>query len=361
MKILIIKTSALGDIIQAFPVLEYLKYHYPQAQIDWVVERPFIELIRAHPLICQVHAIQTRQWRTHFWQRKTYQEIRQFCHQLRKISYNIVFDLQGNIKSGLLTAITNSPIKVGFGFTSVHEWPNLFFTNQRYNPPAQRNIREDYLFLAQSLVGDFKTDAPGVQLRLSSREQEKIDQILSNPILQGGPMIMVCPGSNWSNKQLSEESLRSFLQQVQDYLQARFLFVWGTQGEKQIAERMRNSFSLYSLIIDKLDLPVLQNLMAHVQLVVAMDSLPLHLAGTTMTPTYSIFGASLAHKYKPMGRQHQSFQGHCPYNKQFAKRCPILRTCSTGNCIKDIQGMTLFNHFVQWWQSQVMSHINITY
>jgi heptosyltransferase-1 len=75
------------------------------------------------------------------------------------------------------------------------------------------------------------------------------------------------------------------------------------------------------------------------------------LAGSTSTPTYSIFGASSAQKYKPIGTCHKAFQGECPYGKTFEKRCDILRTCKTGACIKQLQGEQLFNHFFDWWSA----------
>ena len=60
MKILIVKTSALGDIIHVFPVLQFLRCYYPKAQIDWVVEKSFSELVRAHPAVSNVLTIQSK-------------------------------------------------------------------------------------------------------------------------------------------------------------------------------------------------------------------------------------------------------------------------------------------------------------
>lgn len=114
---------------------------------------------------------------------------------------------------------------------------------------------------------------------------------------------------------------------------------------------MSDAFFKNSDVVDRLSLPALQNLMAHVDLVITMDSLPLHLAGTTMIPTYSFFGASSANKYKPLGKQSGTYQGICPYDRQFEKRCPILRTCKTGACIKNLEGSQLFEEFMRWWDS----------
>jgi heptosyltransferase I len=342
MKILIVKTSSLGDIIHAFPALQLLRERYPSAQIDWVVEQPFAELVKAHPAIDHVYSVQTKRWRKKFWTKEGWREMRDFRKSLQRERYDLVFDLQGNIKSGLITWLSKSSVKIGFGLSSVPEWPNVLFTNRHYNPPKGHNIREDYLYLIDS-SGNFKYR--GVELNVSLQEKLKVDQIIAHPSIRVGKKIMVCPGSMWTNKQLTPETLKAFLQKIYAEFECRFVFVWGSEAEKQIVQNLAQSFPDHCLIADKLALPTLQNLMAQMDLVIAMDSLPLHLAGTTSTPVYSVFGASSGNKYKPVDSI--AFQGSCPYGKTFEKRCPILRTCPTGSCIKDIQSEALFQHFTE--------------
>jgi heptosyltransferase-1 len=351
--ILIVKMSSLGDIIHAFPVLQYLKHREPQFEIDWVVEQPFAELVQAHPLVHHVHHVQTKQWRSHLLKRITWQEINQFRQELRKKDYDLILDLQGNMKSGFVTALASGGVKVGFDYASVPEWPNLLATNQRYRPPSGQNIREDYLFLAQRAMEDHTPyeAATGIQLSLPEQEKTRLQPIVDHLQQKRELKILVCPGSNWTNKQLPKEALQSFLRAILKQWSAYFLLVWGNPTEKAVAEELAAALSQQSLVVDRLSLPALQNLMAQVDLVLAMDSLPLHLAGTTSTPTYSIFGASSAQKYQPIGKHHQAFQGSCPYGKTFEKRCAILRTCKTGACIKELQGQQLFEHFYKWWSS----------
>lgn len=349
MKALIIKTSSLGDIIHAFPALQALRCH---AEVDWVVEKPFAELVQAHPDVSRVLPIDTKKWRKAWFNSNTRLEIRVFLQHLRMVQYDFVFDLQGNIKSGLVALSARSPVKVGFGRQSVAEWPNLLGTNRHYNPPKELNIREDYLYLIQKTLNSFERVPEGIKLKINSEEQAKIQQILFHSALSGGIKILVCSGSNWMNKQLSPPYLKSFLQAIYHHLPARFICLWGSPEEKKLAEEINQLFPGHSLVLDKLALPVLQNLMTYLDLVIAMDSLPLHLAGTTGTPTYSIFGASLMQKYKPLGRQHEALQGSCPYGNTFEKRCKILRTCSSGLCIKSLEGSQLFHHFMKWWSTR---------
>lgn len=353
MRILIVKMSSLGDIIHAFPVISYFKERFSHCEIDWVVERSFAELVRGHPEIAKVLTVKTKEWRKALCKAKTWQEIGRLRKELQAQDYDLVLDLQGNCKSAAITYLAKSRCKVGFGRSSVSEFPNLLVTHQRYNPPSGRNIREDYLFLAARAIHSQESAeslSKAVNLNLSEMDKEQLQ-----PVLQGFKEIpqlkvMICAGSYWPNKQMTHEGLKKFIQSFLDKIDAHFFFVWGTLLEKAFAESLVEMMPENSSLLNRVSLSQLQNLMTHMDLIVTMDSLPLHLAGTTKTPTYSIFGASSAQKYQPMGATQGSFQGTCPYGRMFEKRCPILRSCSTGACIRELDGKKVFDHFYKWWR-----------
>lgn len=345
-RILIVKTSSLGDIIHAYPVVDYLHQKFPSAQIDWVVEESFADLVKKHPLINRTITLSTKKWRKKPLNKETLRSIRNFRNELQKDQYDVVFDLQGNIKSGLIVSQVRASHKVGFGKRSVSEWPNVFFNNRHFEVPSGNNIRHDYLFLTTSFFNDpLSQNSSKVSLCISEEESAIIDKLKKNSVV-------VCPGSAWKNKQLPPETLKQFLKLLSDHLKCFFLFVWGSEQEKMIAQELHHTFAEQSQIVDKMPLPMLQNLMDQSSLIIAMDSLPLHLAGTTKTPSFSVFGASSASKYKPLGGKHHTFQGTCPYGKSFEKRCPILRTCETGACIHDINAAELFESFKSWWDRE---------
>ncbi len=335
MKFLIVKTSSLGDIVHTYPVLHYLKNRFPEAHIDWVVEHSFAELVRTHPNINQTLTVSTKTWR----RGKDLKSFSEFYKQLRMQQYDAVFDLQGNCKSGLITFFSRSKNKVGFAKSSVAEWPNLLFTNRRFNSVPGRNIREDYLGLVKSYFGDDSITSPAKTiLNLTQQQSEALSSILKDPLLDGRKIVMVCPGSAWANKKMTDEALVNLLHNVQRKMEPIFLFTWGSELERETSTRLQQQFPRNSLLLDRLALPLLQRLMNEMDLVIAMDSLPLHLAGTTDAATLSVFGASSALKYQPAAEQNKAFQGVCPYGRTFEKRCPILRTCKTGACIRSLTG-----------------------
>lgn len=356
---LIVKTSSLGDIIQSFSSLSYLRHKFPDAQIDWVVEKPFADMVAAHPDVTNVITLDTKHWRSALFSPGCWKEMLKFRKMLRLNRYDAVFDLQGNVKSGLITSLVSAKAKVGFGWKTVHEKPNTIFTNRRYDPPKGVNIRDDYLLVVKGFFNDMEPFPESrVRLKLSKDKASIMEDILSKPELSQGPKVMVCPGSAWPNKQLTKEALIDFLQRLQSYLGCGFVIVWGSTAEQQLANELKSNLNSKSLVIDRLPLASLQNLMDRMDLVVAMDSLPLHLAGTTGSPTFSVFGASLASKFKPAGKKHLSLQGTCPYGRTFEKRCPILRTCTTGACIRSFSGEAVFNSFKQQWE-KINSRENI--
>lgn len=323
MRILIVKTSSLGDIIHTFPLFAYLKKRFPDAIIDWVVERRCSELVKRHPDINRVIEVDTKKLSS--WGAS--------IKNLRKECYDLAFDVQGNSKSGLILFFVKAKEKIGFGRQSVAEMPNLLFTNRKFDPPKYQNISLDYLGIAKHYFNDtlpFKFE--GICLKLLSDERVYIDQVVH---LAGSlKKVIVSPGSKWKNKCLSTKQLVQYLEKFD---RTFFIFTFGSNEEEKEVFFLHNHFKENSLILMKGSLAALQGLMSLSDLVISMDSLPLHLASTTNVATFSFFGASSLDKYKPLGEQHDGIQGKCPYNIQFEKRCPLLRTCVTGACIRNLK------------------------
>lgn len=352
MRILLVKTSALGDIVHCFQVARYIKQHIPNAFIGWVVEKPFAELVKANPDVDKTYLIESKRWRKGLFSRSVWREVRQFRRDLKDEPFDLVIDLQGNIKSALITATARSKRKVGFAVPYVAERPSILTTNERYLPPAGGNIRDDYLYLAHKAINGpllKSRDLPSVQLKMTEQQAQANRQFLQSLPSDVPYKVMVFPGAAWKNKQLSESDLQGFLQETERYLGRGILLAWGSADEHALAKRLEEKLQ-HAKVMDRLALPQLQNLIGSMQLVIAMDSLPLHLAATVQVPTYSFFGPSEAQKYAPQGDMHGVYQGACPYGVSFTRRCPKLRTCETGNCIRKIEVDPVFEGFKVWWE-----------
>lgn len=353
MRFLIIKTSSIGDVIQSLHLIDYLQKRFPHCLIDWVVEEGIAPLLEAHPQIDRVFRVNTRLWRTSLFRHR--HAIESFCRQLHKTTYDALFDLQGNTKSGLVTLVAKAQKKVGYSWGCLPEKSNFFATNVHISVDNTQNVRTYYLQLLKKYFGDEEEEEkfPPLHLKLSREEESRLTHFSHLAVQR--PRLMICFGSNWRNKQLPEDTWEPFLKLINDKFSPHFFFIYGSEKEKRVATHFQQLFSFNSHAIGEMSLALWQRFMFQMEAVIALDSSALHLCATTTTPSFGLFGPSSASAYKPLGENHHAFQGACPYGNRFTKRCSILRTCKTGACLREARAEMLFDQFCQFWESTVNS------
>ncbi|MEM7175840.1 MAG: lipopolysaccharide heptosyltransferase I [Chlamydiota bacterium] len=353
MKILIVKTSALGDILQCFGVLGYFSRVFPEAEIDWVVEAEYADLLNAHRALRRVIPVATRKWRRNPLSRQTIREWRRFINQLRREKYDHIFDLQGNVKSACVAFFAAGKKKVGFSFSSAAEWPAALVYSERYKPLREGLRADHYLSLVEQQmnckVETKRHQLSQIKLAIKCDAVNWIDAIVA-PSARS-VRLMICMGSRWENKRLSVTTWEAFLRLLQRELAPFFFFSWGTETEKKAAVTLQCALKDKAVVLPRLQLSVWQHLMEKMDAVIAVDSSALHLAATTTTPSFGIFGPSLASCYQPNRSDRGYFQGSCPYGEQFPQRCRKLRHCPTGACLKEVTAATLAGSFFAWWRA----------
>ena len=221
MRICIVKMSAFGDIVHAFKACRYLKDAYPGCFIDWVVEARMADLLGAHPLVDRVIAIDTKKIKRAPFALSSYKALVAYIKSLRKTKYDLVFDLQGNCKSALVTFFIRAKTKIGFGFKTAPESIASCVYNWRINPPKGQNIRMDYLAIVQGYVQKACASSEKIALRLTVEEKKALQAYEEGAWL-------ICPGSNWPNKKLTEEALLAFLEKLYTNYKPHFLFLCGS-------------------------------------------------------------------------------------------------------------------------------------
>lgn len=344
-KFLIVKTSSLGDIIHAYHFIAKLRELFPLAQIDWLVEEKCKELVERHPDVNRAWVVDTKAWRKGWWKRSIWKEFRTWRKSIRRTCYDYVFDLQGNTKSGLLLSQVRGLHKVGYSYEFLTEWPNLLFTTDRVPLPRSENIRQDLIALIEHFWGKQKNIEPlNLTLRMTDEEKEILNEIWKAPFFLHTPLVMLCPGSFWENKKLSECTLRTCVERLIREKNAFIIFIWGSEKERLLAQHLHQDFPSQSFIFPKVSPVILQNAMRKVSAVIAMDSFALHLAGISGIKTFGFFGPSRGQKTKPFGDLHVSYQGSCPYHMKFYRQCSKMRTCATGACMKDISEADAWKH-----------------
>jgi heptosyltransferase I len=119
-KVLLVKTSSLGDLIHNLPAVNDIRAAVPGAEIDWVIEEPFLFILRLHPGVAAAIPVAIRRWRRTLWRRETRAEIAAFLRHLRAQTYNAVIDSQGLMKSALI-ALAARGTRYGLDFHSARE------------------------------------------------------------------------------------------------------------------------------------------------------------------------------------------------------------------------------------------------
>jgi len=289
MKIAIVKLSSLGDIIHSLVVLQFIKKHFPASEIDWVVEKRFKGILEHNPHINQIHTVNLNLV-------KRTQSIKLLFTEVLKArkfgKYDVVIDLQGLIKSALITKFISSRKKVGFDKNSIRERLASCFYNQKVAIDHDKNTIERYAkVISEALrIKITKDDVINKELYLFSK---------SKLLIPKTPYIVFVIGSTWQSKNYPKESYV----EVADALKKSCFVTWGTQQEKEQAEWMRNK-SKYIQVMPNLSLDDLKHIISHSSLLIGNDTGPTHTAWALNRPSITLFGPT------PIERAFQT-----PFNK----------------------------------------------
>lgn len=358
MKVLIIKTSALGDVVQALEALcafaDWIKEK--RIEIDWVIEKPAAALVALSPLVSYVHLIDTKKWRSGFFTSSTWQEAGGVLGKLRYEKYDVIIDLQANTKSAIISLLARGQKRIGFNYSHASEWPASVFLTHRIKPSKEYGARGVYLELLKEGLGLNKEvcqlqDLMGVHGPKMTWRFDKEPQKVAHKLLEGGAFGLFAMGSRWPNKQIPLSLAREMILHILSQKKQRIFLVFGSNEEKTAAEELVALVNDERVkLLSKVSLVDLAAIISMSSWMVSADSLALHLASLMGAATFGVFGPSSSNFYAPPAQNtfHSSWQGPCPYGYIFEKRCPKLRTCQTAACIKGADTKSVLEPLDRW-------------
>lgn len=328
MRILIVKISALGDVVHALPVLSYLTQVSPGIEIDWVVEEGFAPVLEDNPRLSLVIPVALRRWRKGPLSRRTVQEILSVRRLLSGRRYDIVFDIQGNIKSGIVSWFTGCHRRYGFDEGGVRESPNLWFTTNHV--PLRKgdyHVTDRALRVVSTPFGrDFREMELTTEIVTTPEEDEAA--AVYRATVGDGPVILIHQGTTWETKQWHEEGWIALCRRlVATYPDAAFLFSWGNEPERGSCERIIRGVGRGGRLLPSLSLKGFVSFLKQADLVVGPDTGPVHLAAAVGTPTVSLFRATDGRRNAPRGRRHRFIQSSLPCSGCLEKTCADERRC----------------------------------
>lgn len=294
-KILIIKLRAIGDVIMSSIMLPSLRAAYPNAEIDFVTERPCLGAISGCQYLNRVHISPTQGWRAQL----------EFLLKLRAENYDLVFDMFGNPRSAIQSVVSGAKKRIGY---------NWRVRQIAYNQIVQS--RSDFIHEA-----DWHLDAlTALNIPIISKElcfaipaaaERFAEQFWEQSGLTGKTVIAINTSGGWAAKRWPLGQFAALANRIGQALPAKLLLIWGP-GELPEAEQLSKLCQYPAQLIPTTDLKQLAALLKRCQVLISTDSGPMHVAAAVKTPTVGIFGPTNPRHQGPYGSQHEVVVKHNP-------------------------------------------------
>lgn len=313
--ILIVKLSAMGDVVHALPAVTYLRRAAPKAEIHWAVDTRFAELLEGNPGIARVVPLPIREWKGRLGSPVTWREAIHAAGRLRGGEYDLAIDLQGNIKSGVVTYLSGAPLRYGFPREAARERQNLWFTNR--HPPAleeDRHVSRKILRVASAPFGGEipSEDIVGVVTNTPG-EIAVAERLLFDVFPGAAPRLAVHPGTTWNTKRMDPAFWAETVRLLRGAFPSLGTFLsWGTEKEREECLAIRYLAGQGVAVLPRLGYKALAAVYRACGYMIGPDTGPLHLAAAVGVKTVSVFRGSDGRYAAPVGPDHRFFQAPLP-------------------------------------------------
>ena len=280
MRILLVKTSSLGDVIHNLPVVSDLARSFPEAIIDWCVEEAFADIPRLHPAVGEVIPVAIRRWRKTLLQPATWREIGDFRKRIARTTYDAILDTQGLIKSALITRQARGS-RLGYAAEVAREPLAARFYDKTFVIPPNAHAVERNRWLASAAFDmapdqplDYGIKTPAIDLPWLTRQRYAV--LLTATSRDD----KLWAGENWIAlaQALAERGLTS-------------IFPAGSARERERAQRIAAAVA-GAIVAPPLTLRELAGVLGGAALTVGVDTGLAHLATALGVPTIALFMAS---------------------------------------------------------------------
>ncbi len=335
-RILIVKLSALGDVIQTLPMAETLRRQYPEAHISWLVEEEAADLLTGHPALDQVIVSRRKSWQKRLWRggqfRSTLREVGEFVRALRKQDYDWIIDTHGLFKSGLLVFLSRGRRKIGYQHSAgIAEEGSYFFTNERYKPlDLERPALERYLNLLDQI--GVQVDQPRLQFPVEAGSLQRMEELLKARGVFSRPLVVIHPMAKWPTKLWPGERFAALAESLSRQRGAAIVFSGSREDRGSLEHTLRRIHFIPKLLnlAGQTRLKELAALFALADLVVTTDTGPMHLAAAVHAPLIALFGPTAPWRTGPYGNGHVILRE--PLN---CSPC-FKRSCTSRECMNSI-------------------------
>jgi heptosyltransferase I len=335
MRILIIKLSAMGDVIHSLPVLSALKKLYPDSCIHWLVEEAAAGLLQDHPLLDRILISRRKSWISGLKQGRIslLREFWDFLITVRAERYDLILDLQNLFKSAFWVAVARGPRKIGFSSTKELAYLPL---NEKIGPENfALHAVDRYLKFVRYLGNyDGQIDFP---IPVNPIHRERVDQLLKEAGLNGRRLVAMHPMTLWPTKLWKSQSFSELADRLAKELGLGVVFTGGEQDWDSVEEIIGRGSPLPVNFCGRLNLLELAALFNRCALVISTDTGPMHLAAAMGTPVIALFGPTDPDRTGPYGPGHVVVRTGIPCSPCLKKKCEDPK------CMYEISPEIVFN------------------
>jgi heptosyltransferase-1 len=345
-RILLIKPSALGDVVHTIPLLPKLRGRFPNAQIDWFITPANAELVQHHPALSGIVLIDRKRLARFGRSSNATMELVRVLGELRRAQYELVIDLQGQLRSALYTLATGAPFRIGFdrpiprsqresqqhrlrnvprhGWAGAREGSWIAYSHRIEIPTLDVHATDRYLWIAPMLgLDDSPVDA---RIYLSTETELRAEQLLGKLALQ--PFAALTPGTTWETKQWDLARFAEVGRWLK--LQGFAVVILGTNRERPECEKVSHLCPGALDLCGQTTTGELAAIVKRAAICVTNDSGPMHLAVAFARPVVSVFGPTNPLQIGPYCRPEAVLRVDLPCspcNFRRLSQCPHDHAC----------------------------------
>ena len=275
-KILIVKTTSMGDVIHALPAIHDIRRAMPKAQIDWLVEGSFADIPSLSGDVDRVFKVAVRRWRKSLFAKETRTEISAVKKALLAQKYDCVIDLQGLMKSALLARWANAPI-CGYDSRSIKEPIASWFYKSKFSISKSRSAIDRCRALCAKALG-YEYDGTQIDFGLTFKTAVQTHKPYAAFLVNTSRETKLWPEAKWIElgRELAQKGLG-------------IRFLWASPEEHERVKRLAEAIGEAAYVHPRLSIAECAEVLAGSTLVVGVDTGLTHLAAATDRPTVGLF------------------------------------------------------------------------
>jgi ADP-heptose:LPS heptosyltransferase len=291
-KVLFIRASAVGDVLNTLPTVEAVRAAYPGLFIAYLVDERSVDMVKGHPAIDHIHFFPRKRWLSMVKKPSQWGsllgEVKQFFSEIRAQRYDVLVDLHRNLKGGIIGLFSGAKLRVGLAPPFTMEGNQYFTHVQVRPPPGAVHFAEHFLALARHLGAHEK--APLFRLPPSPQSVQAVENFLKEKSLARYAVLHPGTSAYGKLKRWPPEWFAQLAVRLGKELNLKSVIAWGP-GEGPLAEGIVGESEGQSVLsFETRSLLELAELIRRAKLFVGCDSGPMHLSGVVGTPCVALFG-----------------------------------------------------------------------